>query len=319
MKLIQSSNGIKGARTIKNEKGYTLILVMIIITVIFILAMTLTSMAISTRLQFNKTDEQNKATDLAEMGITYFQTTVKKLITAADNAAKINDTSFCSEFKNLNDQNKTTQTAFKSVDGQNGYQITINSSSSVDECNTNNIFTILFKSKGITQKGDFEIINGTITLSNGSIVGNDAPNEEEYTESENGSFQESINSTGKIYYEDPVKENRTYTIFNSSAWFDSLTLNGQGSFLFKHDVIFDYFSMNNPTELTVEGNAIFLNPNHIDKKTRKAEICIRGNIYTITNNKLVKFTNYDDYFTNICPNSNSDWDIDTEDGMTIQY
>ncbi|GAE43974.1 hypothetical protein [Mesobacillus boroniphilus] len=64
----------------KNEKGYALVLVLLIITITFTFAISLSGMALSARKQFNKTDEINRATDLAEMGVAHYEALLNNFV-----------------------------------------------------------------------------------------------------------------------------------------------------------------------------------------------------------------------------------------------
>jgi hypothetical protein len=71
-----------------NEKGASLVVVLITIFVVFIFGLSLASMSLSARLQINNTEKQNVATDLAEMGISYFNQRIDQVVLTANETVK---------------------------------------------------------------------------------------------------------------------------------------------------------------------------------------------------------------------------------------
>ncbi|MFB5282221.1 MULTISPECIES: hypothetical protein [Peribacillus] len=62
----------------KNEAGYTLVLVLLTITLIFIFSLTLISSVLNSASQNKKTEENIQLNRLSEMGVTYTETAVKE-------------------------------------------------------------------------------------------------------------------------------------------------------------------------------------------------------------------------------------------------
>ncbi|WP_423799229.1 hypothetical protein [Neobacillus sp. SAB-20_R2A] len=60
---------------------------MVIIAVSMILGLALSGATLTASKQFHKTDDRNKVTDVAEMGIAYYQTLVNQLVVKAEDAA----------------------------------------------------------------------------------------------------------------------------------------------------------------------------------------------------------------------------------------
>jgi Tfp pilus assembly protein PilX len=302
--------------TINNERGYTLILVMIIITVTMILALALSGMAVNTRMQVNRTDEQNKATDLAEMGITYYLETVKSKITIA-NAADAT-ANFCKELKNqLNNSNIYEP---KTVEGQNKYQVTLDKISTPCDTNPEEI-SISFNSKGITSNEEVTV-NGEFNVKKNTRVGEIAPNLSDFT---SGTIDTTYTTSDKIYYGDEIiKQDKSYVLDNA-VWFKKLTIQGNGGPLTirKNDAIFESIDMNAHTKLIIEGDVIFLNRNPIDKLTNKATICVSGDAYYVSNGLLEEFDlttiNSDNSTTCDRISANRNWSIDPIDGISVSY
>ena len=94
---------------LKNEAGYTLILVLLIITLFFIFSITLMGNLLNSSAQNNKTEEKIQEENLMQMGVSY----VERLIAVTDQEVK-KDT----RFKIGNTDNETYenyQTVFKKL------------------------------------------------------------------------------------------------------------------------------------------------------------------------------------------------------------
>lgn len=104
---------------LKNERGYVLINVLIIIILIFSFSMMLIPKTINTSLQVDKNKGNSQAKDMAEMGINYSHAYLQSLVTQSINEAKADtrfqdvnvnrDALFCEKIKN---KFKTFSTAF---------------------------------------------------------------------------------------------------------------------------------------------------------------------------------------------------------------
>ncbi|MDP4084544.1 MAG: hypothetical protein Q8934_07990 [Bacillota bacterium] len=281
--------------------------------------MSLSTMALSTRLQFNKTDEHNNATDLAEMGVTYYQTEVNSLIPQATSNAQKNSTNFCTELTNLSNQKLSSQTSIKSVDGTNSYQIIAPSITCTDPTKV----TLTFSSKGITAN-DSVTLKGTFTISGSSgssRVGQTLPSTSSFsTQAGDVSINGNRNflCSTSTYFKSFTSNGKVKLTVNSDAYFGSLTMNGNSSVLVKGNAYFNYLIMNGtPGYIEVDGDAIFINP-PIKQNT---SICIKGNIYKVDSatHMLVNYTNYTNYFTNICSSSITTWQLNPDSGINVQY
>ena len=70
-------------KKLQNEKGYTLILTLVIITIIVIFFSSFTLSAMNQQKQVEKTDENYEVTAIAEMGVEYYQAKVLNAIETA--------------------------------------------------------------------------------------------------------------------------------------------------------------------------------------------------------------------------------------------
>jgi type II secretory pathway pseudopilin PulG len=73
----------------KNQNGYTLITTLLIATLIVTASFVLIGMALNTNKQIQLSEQDMQATDLAEMGLTYFQEKVNEIVANYTNAKDI--------------------------------------------------------------------------------------------------------------------------------------------------------------------------------------------------------------------------------------
>lgn len=311
-----------GVPAIINQKGYTLILVMIIISVIIILGISLSGTILNARKQFNLTESKNKATDLAEMGITYYLSVNNSLIKPAQDAAENNIlTNFCTEFKKQLSSNEYYLP--KTVDGDNRYQITFDSSRTTSNlaCLTNpDTLDIGFYSTGYAGSSTPVKLKGSFKIEKNTRAGEPAPLLSLFL---SGILDTAYSTTSLVNYGSvTVNQNQDYTI-NNVALFNQLTLHGNGNeqhyFTINNDAYFlNQISLNGHTKLTINGDAIFFNIDPIDKLTQKADLCITGNTYSVSGGKLVDL---DISAFNQCAGSKpqTDWQINPSSGITVTY
>ncbi|NRD76016.1 hypothetical protein HPT25_00650 [Bacillus sp. BRMEA1] len=316
---------------IRNEKGYTLILVLIIMSVSMILSLGLIGGTLTASKQFNKTDNRNKATDLAEMGVTYFLQVNNSVLQEAKNS---NPSNFCSTFTSIiKDQNNTRgYYTNKNVDGNNRYQITLDNNLT-SSCSTNpNSFKVVFYSTGTTDTNEKATLTGTFTISKQSISyprsGESAPNQSNFSK-RSYLYNEASNTGNKYYYGDITYNDqpKDVTLYNT-AWFNSITLLGGRTLTINNDAIFNNISnmsdisMNGQSNITVNGDAIFYGQKPV-KQTQKTSICVTGNPYYVQNGVLTPFTDFGDYFqlTSGCQQTSpvSSWVFDNNTGVTVNY
>ncbi|PZX07071.1 hypothetical protein C7437_101178 [Psychrobacillus insolitus] len=77
-------------KSVQNEKGYTLLLTLVIIFIIIIFFSSFSLSAMNQQKQVEKTDENYEATAIAEMGVEYYQTMTLNLIAKHSKIAKDN-------------------------------------------------------------------------------------------------------------------------------------------------------------------------------------------------------------------------------------
>lgn len=306
----------------KNEKGYTLILVMIIITVTMILGLALSGATLNERTQVNKTDNRNKATDLAEMGVTYYQSFVTKKITEAKQNAKdyrdhYNDNLIISHQLNEAQLDQLYDPFF--ID-QLSTLLTINPDPVLVETEKNkfvitflklyksnlNNLVVNFESSG-TSETESATVTGSFTIkknSQTSKVNQPKPTSDSFSETETSpvnlvnqpKFKTKDHST---YFNDYVniQGNRILTV-NGDAYFIKLNLQGSAKVKIVGDAIFE-------TDITTTGNAY--------------SICVTGNTYKLdsTKTKLIDYP----ISRNTCSNTSGtiDWALDVNNGIQVKY
>jgi hypothetical protein len=292
---------------------------MIIISVIFILAMSLSGMAVSTRMQFNKSDNRNTATDLAEMGITYYQSVVNKLVTSANTVANQKVIDYLKTNPNATDSQITQKfnESFESdlrtrliaqpvlkntVENENKFEIDYANLALVS-----GLFTVTFTSKGLTEKETVNI-TGTITIqkstSKPTRVGETKPLPSNYSLTENNIIE--LQGKNKI------------ASYNTSTYFKQpIHIQGNRSLIIKGDAFFSQeLTFQGSANITINGDAIFQKAIIFPNGTPYS-FCVYGNTYLIdANNKLTNYT----ITQNKCSKPSSrDWSIDMDGGTTVQY
>ncbi|EKN65871.1 hypothetical protein BABA_18292 [Neobacillus bataviensis LMG 21833] len=333
----------------KSEKGYTLILVMIIIAVTMVLAMALSAAAITTTKQFNKTDNRNKATDLAEMGVTHYVTLGKSLIEPAKANAIKYKTNFCTEFTNELKKNNGE----KKVEDKNKYVLNLDTSSGktttcVDDSKLSSI-KIVFSSKGITGINEEVELEGSFNINKngGSVVFPDLPNRippqvpngyitgvenKPYSSSDKVFFQDYQANKDKINEVNIGGGVKKVTIKNI-AWFDSIKDNGNRYIYIQNWAIFssiNAIAINGAkSEIVVDGNAIFFGPKPTKpSSSARKDVCVTGTAYYKANKDapLEVFTNFTDYFNEkaTCVKSptttgNNNWLFDDKEDVKVIY
>ncbi|ALC89781.1 hypothetical protein AM500_08350 [Bacillus sp. FJAT-18017] len=304
----------------KSERGYALLLVMIIATLTMIFALSLSGLALSTRAQLNKTDDINKATDIAEMGVTYYQKIVEKLVNSAKGTAASKtqqyftgsnpsqqqrdyylDQTFKSDLTSL----LQTNNAQVNVDTpSNNFKITFKSL--VPNPEKPNELIVKFESTGQTNN-EKRPITGFFTIkksTTNSRVGELKPVPSHYKIIENypvellnkpPKFKTNNNST---YFKEKVtiQGNRILTV-NGEAYFKDLELQGSAAIQINGDAIFE-------KEITVIGNAY--------------KICITGKTYLLDSTKA-KLTSYPIPRNTCTKPDTSEWFFNPNEGIKVTY
>ncbi|MFK9091285.1 hypothetical protein [Bacillus salipaludis] len=290
----------------KNEKGYTLILVLIIISVTMIAVLTLSSAALTTRAQLNKTDTRNKMIDIAEMGITYYQPVVTRYITSAkasarDKLAKSTAKTFDEYF--YGDLLALLQTSVLPVEvdtATNKFEITFKT---IDKSVANKMI-INFESKGMSGSQS-ATINGFFTIdkiSGVSNAGQQNPAKTSYA----------INESRSLYLSPPSK----LTPYNASTYFSSfIQIQGNHTLKIDGNAYFTDLKLAGSAKLNITGDAIF--GKDIFIQDNGVRICITGKTYKIdANNNLVDYP----IAKNTCSKpSTSDWFFDANKGIKVKY
>ncbi|MGA9228424.1 MAG: hypothetical protein WB217_18885 [Mesobacillus sp.] len=306
----------------KNEKGYALILVLLIITISFIFALSMSGMALSARKQFNKTDEVNKATDLAEMGVAHYEAVLAQIVKSSNTEAKnkvaaafeeaskksgiiipdYDEIFYAALVKAVASNNYLVMT----IEGSNRYDV---SSPSVTKMSDDNI-SISFKTKGITAS-EKKILNSTILVvknEGDSLVEESIPTKDQYLDyvdyaidlKGNGSDKDEYFPNSTYFAKDiQIRGNRIIAVHGNAFFNDQITFNGGA-------------------DIIVFGNAIF---RYEFKKPNNAyTFCVTGNTYLIKDNTLIPYTLFPETTGVSCPKSNdTPWSIDTDNGIEVKY
>lgn len=299
-----------------------------------ILVIALSTTTLNANKQFNKTDNHNKATDLAEMGITYYQSLLNNLIpqaeaaatstllnlnavgnfgnVATDNTIMLNyNTNFCQEFKTR--YAAITESNFITVEGDNKYKI----SPLEAVCSNSGPISVSVVSTGktasdqVTIKGNFTIQqlanNQSNTISKpdpvipiSNILDFKLKGIDEIT-------TDLTNLVGSI-----LTGNSTLSL-TSSAKIQNLILKGSSLLIVQGDAVVDNLYINGNSRLLVFGDVYLkdplgtLNGNSFD-------VCILGNVYYNNNlNPLPSTYN----LNNQCKQGH--WGIDPNNGINVDY
>ena len=289
---------------------------MVVMTLVIVFGLALSAMALTANKQFHKTDHLNRATDLAEMGATYYKTAINSLIPSAVAAASTNKTTFCQQLKSLHDKQVGIYDT-KTVEDSNTYQI---SSPAFPPCIGNpNVILLNFISTGKTGTEEKAII-GHLKIS--KRIASVRPDNSTYEKYEDDKLNKDLSLTGPVNFTAnnfKINGGRSLKI-EKNAYFTSLTLDGNAEVLIGGNAVFQQItSMNGNTLLMVEGDAFFQDTPIIEKFVGHPSICIKGNIYKVDNSQIREYTDFSNNFTNTCVNSNADWYIDAENGLSVDY
>jgi hypothetical protein len=322
---------------LRNERGYALVLVLVIITITFTIALSMSGMALSARKQFNKTDELNKATDLAEMGVAHYEAWLANAIaeantyaeTKADEVIKKNNgnkkphplgkvksckkiTLRCTvEYDEHFLQNlrlrvgSLNNSLIRVVEDDNLYEV---KDITVSDIQADETVIVKFKSYGKT-KNETKILNSTITIDkNGeSLVGEAKPDK----------------SSHQVVHSTPIdlKGLDKHLTFNSSTYFEksievrgNRIINVKGNAYFKDRIIFS-----GTADIFVFGDAIFtVSP---EFNGNAYSFCVYGNIYKIDNQgNLIEYLDFPSGKNKSCPRPQDDeWYINPDEGVEVQY
>jgi hypothetical protein len=325
----------------KNEKGYALVLVLLIITITFTFALSLSGMALSARKQFNKTDEINRATDLAEMGVAHYETLVRRYIDEANNEAKKTIQDVITQNQNKNDNQKqpipdydelfksalrnkliSNSSLDKQVEATNKYLVIYQAP--IKEISGK--LTVLFTSEGITRDSSktlYSSINLVKTNSGSSRTGETLPGKEGYEKfiSYPIDTNKSLPFPTSTFFNESIKirGKKSIDVYGNAFFNRVIELNGNAKLNIIGDTVFDdIITINGSSDITVYGDAIF--KRKLSETEKSYTFCITGNVYLIDNNKLIEYVNFPAGKNASCQKSNdSEWSIDPNNGIEVKY
>jgi hypothetical protein len=320
---------------LKNEKGYALVLVLVIITITFTFALSMSGMALSARKQFNKTDEVNKATDIAEMGIGHYEALLANIVWEANVYAetqtvetikkngkskghapgknkqcKDNKPRCTPEYDEFFYQKldakikELNNNLSRTVEGSNSYEVTNISLSSIKADDT---IDVNFTSNGKT-KNEIKTLKSVITIEkNGeSLVGEPKPSPSSYTHKE--------------ALEINLKGQDKHITYDSSVYFEK-SIHIQGNRLLKvngNAFFKDHIQFLGTADIIVSGDAIFTYPPDFNGKAYS--FCVYGNTYLINNKGELTEYSLPSGKNKSCPKPNDDeWYINPDEGVEVEY
>ncbi|MBT2636343.1 hypothetical protein [Bacillus sp. ISL-39] len=304
----------------QNEKGYALVLVLLIITITFTFALSLSGMALSARKQFNKTDEINRATDLAEMGVAHYEALLTRIVENANaeaGQAVQNALDLLSENPNypVPDYDQEFNAALAREVNKNAYlPLDVNEDNSYQISNPvinrqASYILITFDSKGKTVKEEM-VLKGKLTIkkSTGSRAGESVPEKTTYVNIELEDFE--------------LKGGKQEETYSGNTFFNkTVTLRGNTGLFIKGDTFFNsHVILKGGDTIIVHGDAIFNEPLSPDTNGNSS-VCVLGTPYRIENQKLVEYTPFDGGDIDSCPQAvlNNEWSIDPDNGMEVTY
>lgn len=307
----------------KNERGYALVLVLLIITITFTFALSLSEMALSARKQFNKTDEINRATDLAEMGVAHYEALMNNFVKSAlsetedavrnaeEDAKNNKHAPPIPDFDQLFKSTMVTKVFSvekiqKNIEENNTYQVDYTGISG--EAGSEDLI-IHFTSTGITDK-ESKTITGSIAIQKQRqsqfSAGAKAPLPEEF---------DRIIST-------PLTLNKEWTYGTSTYFAEEITWNGGNNkpFIVYGSAFFnEKLTIHGSARIQIFGDAIF--KKELSETENPYSFCITGTPYLVDHEgNLEVYENFPAGRTEACPPSeNGQWAINPNKGVTVNY
>lgn len=162
-------------KTLKNEKGYAMVMVILLVLVFTTLGMGLLTMNMSAAKQFNKKEEQVQARHLAEMGLLHYQARVNDTVekykfnatkTGAETAISKSRVELCNQIRAIG--------TIEQTQAKGSYKIP---TVGLNKCLTNDIgkITITIYSTGKTANGITKLVEGSIEVAPPTIQVSDNP------------------------------------------------------------------------------------------------------------------------------------------------
>jgi Tfp pilus assembly protein PilX len=284
----------------RDEKGASLLIVIVTVFIVFTLGLSLASMTLSSRVQINKTEKVNVATDLAEMGVTYFDQKITNIVAEANATG----TNFCSQLnsKLTAEKSKTNPNTVETNKSFKIYGLTfsgITIQNNIATCQ--DPITIDFNSYGLdeTNGKSEKTLKVTMYINKVSQSGTGTGTGTTIRPIEGWSLDRSYTVPQKGY---PISIPDSVKIINS------FHLSGQEVLTFTKNAYFSfYFKDTGKAKIFIEGDAFFtvlpeirgngyvqVKKNAVFPSTttnsffQNNNICVQGSTYILQNNVLVK-------------------------------
>ena len=153
-------------KLMKNENGYALLMVMMLVLLFTTLGMGLLAMNINASKQFNMKEEQVQARHQAEMGLLHYQATLKEEVInysfvknsgeSNENALKRSRVEMCNKLKVIKVQSDASSTV--------KYDVKVPVMSGCESLSTSEKIVITVNSVGTSNQSTEKIVKGTLTL-----------------------------------------------------------------------------------------------------------------------------------------------------------
>lgn len=259
-------------KSVNNEKGYALLMVLMLILLFTVLGIGLLAMNMNAAKQFNMKEEQVQARHQAEMGVLHYEAILKDKVATSTSVALT-----CNDIESLLGVSKKLETGKYKVVGANGTGV------SCVEIEENKQLEISIKSIGtINEKTKRELEATFYALNEGGVL-------EESEESnstiipplkipENAKVLESLylNKHATIE-EEEFKSNLIINTFFKGGAGNKTNLKVSNNFYIKGNDSMFSIDLHNHTCIGVGGNFAALNS--IDWGSSKAEMIVRGDAY----------------------------------------
>ncbi len=320
---------------IKNEQGYALVTVLLIITLFMAIIISVMGQSFNTTKQ-NQTVEKNyQSVALAEMGINYYRSLLNNIIPQAEAASTRNilnldingnvgniiddatimlryNTSFCQEFKNR--YASITETDFIPVKGDKQYKIKPFQA----VCSNSGPITVSVESTGKTGTGTPVTLKADFTIQ--QVANNTDSNA--YKSDPVVPISNILDfklkgiddlTTGLTNLLGGVITGNSSLVLSTSAKIENLLDKGSSLLIVQGDAVLKNVGISGNSRLIVFGDVYLKDP--LGRINGNAfDVCILGNVYY--NNKLQALP--EDYnLNNKC--SQGHWGIDPVNGVNVDY
>lgn len=290
----------------KNESGYVLLNVLIIIILIFAFGMMLIPKTINTSIQIQKNEGNTQAKDMSEMGIQYAHAYLQSLVSKAIDEAKADtrysnntinhDTLFCEKLKVQFNSFQTffpkeikmdaNQSHLFQIRNFEPYTITSKDASTVLTCDNFKNMTVPIESIGKIEGKSEKTIKAYFVIENKNITNPIPGSGDGETVPVDPNTLPLANITGPV----SVSGQDSTKMLSSAHFLSSVTIGGNGKLMIGGHAWFEGiqaqnkpYSLNfngNNGILVVSGNAYFKNPVDLGGNNTNY-ICIRGDAYQL--------------------------------------